>query len=130
MGLVSSSRRSSFLPKVSSYFLHFPTYHGGLILPPPLPSPLLSPLSRLDPSLDRDILLVGTQTNLLAYDIEENRDLFYKEVWCLNVGKIHSVLGLRYSFACLVLICFLFLNLYLCCEKSCFLSSYQTGPMQ
>lgn len=25
-------------------------------------------------------LLVGTQTNLLAYDVEENADVFYKEV--------------------------------------------------
>lgn len=27
-----------------------------------------------------DTLLVGTQTNLLAYDVEKNSDLFYKEV--------------------------------------------------
>ena len=39
-----------------------------------------SHLLRLDPSLDRDVLLVGSQTNLLAYDIEQNTDLFYKEV--------------------------------------------------
>ena len=32
------------------------------------------------PSLDRDVLLFGSQTNLLAYDIEQNTDLFYKEV--------------------------------------------------
>ena len=32
------------------------------------------------PSLDHDVLLVGSQTNLLAYDIEQNTDLFYKEV--------------------------------------------------
>ncbi|XP_057298017.1 Bardet-Biedl syndrome 2 protein-like [Hydractinia symbiolongicarpus] len=28
----------------------------------------------------RDMLFVGTQTNLLAYDVENNSDLFYKEV--------------------------------------------------
>lgn len=35
---------------------------------------------RLDPDLDRDILLVGTQTNVLAYDVEQNSELFYREV--------------------------------------------------
>lgn len=35
---------------------------------------------RLDPSLDRDVLMVGTQTNLLAYDVHKNSDMFYKEV--------------------------------------------------
>ena len=35
---------------------------------------------RLDPSLSRDILLVGTQTNLLAYDVENNSDIFYVDV--------------------------------------------------
>ena len=34
----------------------------------------------LNPALDRDVLLVGSQTNLLAYDVEQNSDLFYKEV--------------------------------------------------
>lgn len=28
----------------------------------------------------RDVLFVGTPTNLLAYDVENNSDLFYKEV--------------------------------------------------
>lgn len=28
----------------------------------------------------RDVLLVGTHTNLLAYDVEKNSDIFYKEV--------------------------------------------------
>ena len=27
-----------------------------------------------------DMLFVGTQTNLLAYDVEKNSDLFYKDV--------------------------------------------------
>lgn len=34
---------------------------------------------RLDPSLGRDILLVGTPTALLAYDIAENRDVFFRD---------------------------------------------------
>eukprot|EP00742_Colponemidia_sp_Colp-10_P006121 GILJ01006549.1.p1 GENE.GILJ01006549.1~~GILJ01006549.1.p1 ORF type:complete len:712 (+),score=127.24 GILJ01006549.1:705-2840(+) len=34
----------------------------------------------LDKNRHRDILLVGTQTNLLAYDVETNSDLFYKDV--------------------------------------------------
>jgi Bardet-Biedl syndrome 2 protein len=33
-----------------------------------------------DPSLGRDVLLVGTQTNLLAYDVEKNSDIFYVDV--------------------------------------------------
>ena len=41
----------------------------------------------LNTELDHDILVVGTQTNLLAYDVENNSDRFYKEVgfvtcWC------------------------------------------------
>lgn len=35
---------------------------------------------RLNPRLQNDVLAVGTQTNLMVYDIEKNRDLFYKEV--------------------------------------------------
>lgn len=35
---------------------------------------------RLDQNADRDILLVGTATNLMAYDVENNKDLFYKDV--------------------------------------------------
>ncbi|KAM9301908.1 BBSome complex member BBS2 [Gastrophryne carolinensis] len=34
----------------------------------------------LDPSQNCDSLIVGTQTNLLAYDVYNNSDLFYKEV--------------------------------------------------
>ena len=34
----------------------------------------------LDPFLKRDILLVGTTNNLLAYDVEDNCDLFFKDV--------------------------------------------------
>ena len=35
---------------------------------------------RLNPSAANDILAVGTQTNLLAYDVDNNSDLFYKDV--------------------------------------------------
>uniref|UniRef100_A0A8C5UP28 Bardet-Biedl syndrome 2 protein homolog n=1 Tax=Microcebus murinus TaxID=30608 RepID=A0A8C5UP28_MICMU len=34
----------------------------------------------LNPELGYDALLVGTQTNLLAYDVHNNSDLFYREV--------------------------------------------------
>ncbi|XP_046985484.1 Bardet-Biedl syndrome 2 protein homolog isoform X1 [Schistocerca americana] len=47
---------------------------------------------RLDPSKDCDILLVGTATNLLAYDVERNMDLFYKEVMdgvsAITIGRL------------------------------------------
>ena len=35
---------------------------------------------RVAPELGRDLLLVGTATDRLAYDVEENRDHFFKEV--------------------------------------------------
>eukprot|EP01062_Namystynia_karyoxenos_P003922 TRINITY_DN11382_c0_g1_i1.p1 TRINITY_DN11382_c0_g1~~TRINITY_DN11382_c0_g1_i1.p1 ORF type:complete len:748 (+),score=285.65 TRINITY_DN11382_c0_g1_i1:82-2244(+) len=35
---------------------------------------------RLLPSAQHDSLMVGTQTNLLAYNVESNSDIFYKEV--------------------------------------------------
>ena len=35
----------------------------------------------VDPKLDgKDVLCIGTRTNLLAYNVDENTDLFYKEV--------------------------------------------------
>ena len=40
----------------------------------------LSSSPRLDPSFDRCILHIGTQTNLLAYDIKDTRDILYKKV--------------------------------------------------
>ena len=33
----------------------------------------------LNPNQDKDILLVGAQTTLLAYDVLDNRDLFFKD---------------------------------------------------
>lgn len=35
---------------------------------------------KLDPNLTNDVLLIGSQTNLLAYDVEMNSELFYKDV--------------------------------------------------
>ena len=35
---------------------------------------------RCVPKVERDILAIGTPTTLLAYDVENNSDLFYKEV--------------------------------------------------
>ena len=35
---------------------------------------------RLNDAVNRDALVVGTPTNLLAYDVENNSDLFYKDV--------------------------------------------------
>jgi len=35
---------------------------------------------QLNPALNRDVLMVGTQTSLMVYDVEENADLFFKEV--------------------------------------------------
>ena len=34
----------------------------------------------LDPSSSADVLVVGSQTHVLAYDIEKNAELFYNEV--------------------------------------------------
>ncbi|XP_078490240.1 BBSome complex member BBS2-like [Ciona intestinalis] len=50
---------------------------------------------QLDPDSKRDVLCIGTQTNLLAYDVHDNKDLFYKEVPdginSIVMGKISSV---------------------------------------
>jgi len=35
---------------------------------------------KLNPTLGRDVLMVGTQTSLMVYDVEKNADLFFKEV--------------------------------------------------
>eukprot|EP00903_Cladosiphon_okamuranus_P009887 g9391.t1 len=35
---------------------------------------------RLEEAAERDILLVGSQTNLLAYDVENNADIYFKDV--------------------------------------------------
>nr|CAB3225153.1 Bardet-Biedl syndrome 2 protein homolog [Phallusia mammillata] len=49
----------------------------------------------LDTTKNRDALCIGTQTNLLAYDVHDNKDLFYKEVPdgvnSLVIGKMPNV---------------------------------------
>ena len=46
---------------------------------------------RLNDAINRDSLVVGTPTNLLAYDVENNSDLFYKDVPdganCVAIGR-------------------------------------------
>lgn len=43
----------------------------------------------LEPGSGKDILVVGSQTHLLAYDVENNCDLFYKEVRPPKIGRAH-----------------------------------------
>ena len=57
---------------------------------------------RLHPQLDYDLLMVGSQTNLLAYDIEKNKELFYKDVRVLNKPKITFLCRSKFhSFCCI-----------------------------
>lgn len=44
---------------------------------------------RLDPSSEKDVLAVGTQTNLMVYDVNNNSDIFYREV--SNACTLNSV---------------------------------------
>ncbi|OWF54157.1 Bardet-Biedl syndrome 2 protein homolog isoform X2 [Mizuhopecten yessoensis] len=50
---------------------------------------------QLNPEKENDILTVGTQTNILAYDVENNSDLFYKDTAdgsnCLVVGRLGTI---------------------------------------
>lgn len=52
---------------------------------------------RLNPSAANDILAVGTQTNLLAYDIDNNSDLFYKDTPdganAVDIGELGEIPG-------------------------------------
>lgn len=52
---------------------------------------------RLDEQLERDLLVIGTSTNIIAHDVDRNVDLFFKEVrdCCAFVIRIHS----RFSLA-------------------------------
>ncbi|KAG7166018.1 Bardet-Biedl syndrome 2 protein homolog [Homarus americanus] len=47
---------------------------------------------RLSPSKHSDILVVGTPTNVLAYDVQNNADVFYKDVSdganAITIGKL------------------------------------------
>jgi len=36
--------------------------------------------AKLLPDSNRDVLVIGTQTNLLVYDVYQNSELFYKDV--------------------------------------------------
>lgn len=36
--------------------------------------------AKLLPGSNRDVLVIGTQTNLLVYDVYQNSELFYKDV--------------------------------------------------
>nr|CAD7423098.1 unnamed protein product [Timema monikensis] len=48
----------------------------------------------LDPSTDKDLLVVGTATSLLAYNVDTNMELFYREVpdgvGAMVIGKLGS----------------------------------------
>ncbi|BFZ04172.1 hypothetical protein BsWGS_07211 [Bradybaena similaris] len=50
---------------------------------------------RLDPSFEGDLLVVGTPTNVLAYDIINNRDIFYKDspdgANAITIGMLGSI---------------------------------------
>jgi Bardet-Biedl syndrome 2 protein len=35
---------------------------------------------KLDPAKDAEVLLVGTATHIMAYDVERNQDVYFKEV--------------------------------------------------
>ena len=35
---------------------------------------------QLDSGSSNDVLMIGSQTHILAYDVEKNADLFYNEV--------------------------------------------------
>lgn len=39
---------------------------------------------RLNEEDEKDVLIVGTASNILAYHVENNRDIFYKEV-CISI---------------------------------------------
>ena len=41
---------------------------------------------KMDPESNKDVLMVGSQTHVLAYDVERNADLFYKEVHLLIIN--------------------------------------------
>lgn len=49
----------------------------------------------LSPNIGHDVLMTGTQTALMVYDVEENADLFFKEVHdgvnVIAFGNIHAV---------------------------------------
>ncbi|CAL1528312.1 unnamed protein product [Lymnaea stagnalis] len=52
-------------------------------------------VGRLDPDVEGDLLVVGTPTNVQAYDINNNRDIFYKDcpdgANAISVGMLGNV---------------------------------------
>ncbi|XP_060066741.1 Bardet-Biedl syndrome 2 protein homolog [Ylistrum balloti] len=50
---------------------------------------------QLVPDKENDILTVGTHTNLLAYDVDNNSDLFYKDTAdgsnCIVIGRLGAI---------------------------------------
>ncbi len=55
---------------------------------------------------DKDVLLIGSQTHILAYDVDRNMDLFYNEV----NNALHACINLLRLF-CIIHSC----NYYGCC---------------
>ena len=55
---------------------------------------------KLYPAIDRDVLCIGTHTNLLAYDVHNNTDLFYKQVTMLESITI------KFNLNCLIQVLF------------------------
>lgn len=56
----------------------------------------------LGPNTTGDTLLVGSQTNLLAYDVHDNADIFYREV----SGANENTAGLQMYFCSILIIAF------------------------
>jgi hypothetical protein len=56
---------------------------------------------RLDPRSTHDTLVVGTQTNLLGYDVMNNSDIFYKDV-SITAFKWFAVLVVYFSMVCIM----------------------------
>ena len=55
---------------------------------------------QLDMTKNHDVLVVGTQTNLLAYDVENNSDLFYKDVRIFFCWKVFIWQIVQMIFVC------------------------------
>ena len=45
---------------------------------------------RVDPELDYDVLALGSQTHVMVYDVENNSELFYKEVCTFLILLRHA----------------------------------------
>ena len=49
----------------------------------------------LDDASERETLVVGTATNLMAYDVDKNTDLFYKDVSSVDIFLIVCIVQTR-----------------------------------